>query len=242
MYIPDDMAWAFSSGDYYEKNVIFFLDKIFAKYNRPVFYDAGANYGYYSLRYSSQSNRVFSFEPVRATNAILRQNIEDNHAENIRVFDIGLSDKSGTAEINIYNSCGNNSIFERAVPSGHSLKKLGVESVRLASLDDLILAESLPDPDIIKIDVEGAELHVLKGALTAISRSLPTILFEYGATTSSDAGYSREDLLDCIDTSQYNIYGIPDDVDDIRLISHEKFDAIEVSNIIFFPKKKGQIK
>jgi len=51
--MPIDMMWAFEGGDYYEKNVIHFLDKIMTLYERPVFIDIGANYGYYSIKYST---------------------------------------------------------------------------------------------------------------------------------------------------------------------------------------------
>lgn len=97
------MIWAFTSGDYYEKNVIYFLDKIIKKYHQPILFDVGANYGYYSLRYSRVCKQVISFEPVTDTYKVLSQNIKTNNIINIVALKTGLSDITEEKTINLYS-------------------------------------------------------------------------------------------------------------------------------------------
>jgi FkbM family methyltransferase len=166
---------------------------------------------------------------------LLKRNIKKNSIRNISPFKLGIADKPGQLSINIYNSSGNNSIFERIVPEEHSLKKIGTEIIQLDTLDNLIEIHQVLPPDIIKIDVEGAELFVLKGAAKTILKYRPCILLEYSENTSKDAGYSKEDLLTVLGLYNYDIYGIPEDEKDLTLIEEANFPEHKISNIIFVP-------
>lgn len=237
LIIPDDMMWAFTSGDYYERNVIYFLDKIVKMYKQPVLFDVGANYGYYSLRYSEVCKQVFSFEPVTNTYTILCQNIKINSIVNITTIKSGLSDIAEEKTINLYSSSANNSVFERKIPLEHPLKKIGSELITLQVIDDLVNSAQILPPDIIKIDVEGSELNVLKGAKNTILMHRPTILIEYSANTSIDAGFDRRSLLEAIDLRYYIVYGISENENDFNLISKKDFNNKKISNLIFVPNE-----
>ncbi|WP_158288315.1 FkbM family methyltransferase [Mucilaginibacter psychrotolerans] len=233
-----DLAWAFSSGDYYEKNVIYFLDEVVKSYHQPVLIDVGANCGYFSTRYAAQCKNVFSFEPVKGTFSLLKRNFKRNGIRNAVPFNLGLSNAPGQLSINIYNSSGNNSIFERKIPKEHSLKKIGVELIKLDTLDNLIEKGVVSSPNIIKIDVEGAELLVLGGAAKTILKHRPTILMEYSENTSNDAGYAKEELLSVLMLDDYSIFGIPEDEQDLALIEQANFQTHKISNVIFVPRER----
>ena len=235
--VPDDLLWAFKDGEYYERNVIYFLDRIVRSYVKPIMIDVGANCGYYSIRYSDVCKKIFAFEPVASTYKTLEANIYRNSIINIKTLNYGLSEAAGELLINLYNSSANNSIFERNIPKEHSLKKIGTELIKLNSLDNLIAAKEVEIPDIIKIDVEGAELNVLKGAQKTISQYRPTILFEYSTSTALDAGYSKEILLDVLNLTNYKVYGIPEDENDCNLIFERNFDKASLANLIFVPEE-----
>lgn len=76
MELPRDMAWCFASGEYYEKNVLYWIDKVMALRSGPVLYDIGANYGYFALRYAQLCRQVYAFEPVSKTFAVLERNVK----------------------------------------------------------------------------------------------------------------------------------------------------------------------
>jgi len=95
------MLWAFDNGEYYERNVIHFLDLIFSKYEKPVFIDIGANYGYYTVKYATDCNQVICFEPLSNTYRILAENIKRNQLSNVTAHKLGLSNEKGELTINL---------------------------------------------------------------------------------------------------------------------------------------------
>ncbi len=141
--------------------------QLFERYVKPgmVVYDIGAHQGYYSLLSSTlagEPGMVIAFEPSPDNLARLRRHLELNDCKNVRVIEIAVSDREGTAR------------FETRAGSGVGhLSNDGPLEVRTTRLD--ALAEELPRPDVIKIDVEGAELDVLRGGLKTIESARPVI-------------------------------------------------------------------
>ena len=66
----------------------------------------------------------------------------------------------------------------------------------------------LPAPDFIKLDVEGAELHVLKGAIKTIGKKHPRILLEFNKETFEAAGYTQDDILNFLKPFGYKFYTV----------------------------------
>ena len=237
MNIPRDMAWCFADNEYYEKNLVYWFDKIVSDYYiKPVIYDIGANCGYFTVRYSNCSKWIYSFEPASRTYAVLDKNLRKNKLSNTVAFKVGVSNKSDAVYMYRYSSSGNNSLFMRNLPSGHPLKLIGRETVQLVVLDDFIKTGDLLIPDIMKIDVEGAEIFVLKGAKETISLYRPTILLECGECTCHDAGYEIEDLLNELRSHNYSVFGLTNDSGDMNIYPENEFTKKEICNIIAVPE------
>lgn len=235
MEIPEDMAWAFEGGDYYEKNVVHWLEKIAERQNKPVFYDVGANYGFYCLTLAPISRACVAFEPVGATFKVLRSNIDRNDLENVQCNRLALSDKVGRGTINIYSSSGNNSIFNRDLPVNHPTKLISEERIELEPLDRFIKRSGMPPPSLIKVDVEGAEMDVLGGAKNTIKKYMPIIFMEYSVATSKDAGYDRSELLSMLRSFNYRVYGLSSNPEDLSLYSPQS-KKVDIDNLIAVPK------
>jgi FkbM family methyltransferase len=127
--------------------------------------DVGANIGYYALMLANQigpGSEVICIEPEPANLVELRRNIEANHLTNVTVLAAAAAAEEGSAEL----LCGING---QVVPLGH-----GEIRVRTLALDRL--AERAIG--FIKIDVEGYELEVLRGARNLISRHQPNLFVE----------------------------------------------------------------
>jgi FkbM family methyltransferase len=239
MEVPEDMLMTFfDNGDYYEKNVSYWLEKILSGTKNKVYYDIGANYGYFCLKLAPKASHVYAFEPVSRTNDILLRNTKRNKLNNITVYKLGLSDKKSSQEINLYSSSGHNSLFLKDSLKDDPDDLIGQEVIDLVALDDLIQDERLNPPDLIKIDIEGGELFALKGARNTIKEYQPILVIEYLDIKSifGDIGYIGSDLLAEVESHNYAIYGIPADFTDLAVYPVAKFDDIGVTNIIALPK------
>jgi len=157
-------------GIYEKKELELFFNWLdFAKeeFLQGVAIDIGANIGNHSLYFSDYFKKVYSFEPNKNTFNLLSYNA--SLVDNIECFNYGLSDKESTCPMTFDKK----NIGGAKLASGISSNTV---SVSLKTLDQSIdLGEQIR---LLKIDVEGHELEVLKGAKKTITTHQPIIIFE----------------------------------------------------------------
>jgi FkbM family methyltransferase len=137
--------------------------------------DVGSNHGFYALllsRLVGLSGLVIAFEPLPANLKLLRENVELNGCENVRVVGKAVMDRHGEFELCV---AGSRSTLVALQPS----PKMQGPNIRVSALplDEIALQLRLP-VDFVKIDVEGAEEAVLRGASKTIREWHPTLLVE----------------------------------------------------------------
>lgn len=144
------------------------MQKRIARELRPgaVFYDVGANAGFYSLLASAlvAPGPVYAFEPLPANAAYLRKHLELNRIRNVELFELAISDETGTAFFTTEET--------RAMGK---LELTGDLSVQTATLDELVEEQRLAPPDFIKMDIEGAEYLALVGGKECFARHRPKL-------------------------------------------------------------------
>jgi FkbM family methyltransferase len=163
--------------------------------------DIGANVGFFSLLIAQRvgkTGRVYAFEPVPSIFARLKENIALNGFENIVPVQIAISSSSGRANMAVYH--GSSSLFRRV--SGE------VVEVPIERLDDFVEGEGIERVDAIKLDVEGAELHVIRGADKTIRRFKPIMMVEINPDTLKAAGTTPQELFDAIVSYGYKAHVI----------------------------------
>jgi len=142
---------------------------LFEKFVRKndVVYDIGAHAGYFTLLASylvGDEGKVYSFEPNKRVFNALNKNIKINNCRNTFVFNIAVSDKNSYL------------FFKTGKGSGTGrLSDVGEYKVEVVKLDDFVCKGDIFGPNVIKIDVEGEELNVLKGAKNLLEKYKPTI-------------------------------------------------------------------
>jgi len=152
-----------------------------------IFIDVGANIGLMSIfssRAIGNKGKVYSFEPVLETFTILKKNIEINKIKNIDAFNIGVSDSKGKSFIytNPYSGKGSSSFIK---PPDQSESK--EYEIIIETLDEFLIGHHLTNIRMLKIDVEGWELHVLRGARSLLrSPQAPIICVESSELTGSN--------------------------------------------------------
>lgn len=138
-----------------------------------VILDIGANIGLYSLAMAKHTKgRVYAFEPNPKTSRLAQNHIERNNVENVELHKIGLSDEVTTATLhNATDDLGKASL------RAQSSSKNDVE-VEISTIDVFLKKQKIKSVDLIKIDVEGLEMAVIRGGWKTIESQLPHILFE----------------------------------------------------------------
>jgi len=130
--------------------------------------DVGAYKGWYTFLVSKMvgaCGHVYSFEPEPSNLRILTKNVHLNRLRNVTVFGVALSNENGFKSLSISEN-----------PSMHSITlKRGCRTVNVPTykLDTLVSTGKMLKPDLVKIDVEGAELTVLKGTLNIMRKFNP---------------------------------------------------------------------
>jgi len=239
MEVPQDMTLAFfRNGDYYERSTSYWIEKLLAGTTQQVFYDIGANYGYYCLKLAPLATHIYAFEPVSRTHAMLQKNIERNGITNIIAYQRGVTDRDGTAQIYLHRTrffplvSGSSSLFHS------SLSSAGQETISVVTLDSILQEQQLLPPAVIKIDIEGGELYVLRGAREVLNTYHPILVMEFnGLEIFEDVGYARTDLLTFLQDLHYVVYGLSSNVADFTAYPLNRFAEIQVENIIALPQE-----
>lgn len=143
-----------------------------------VFYDIGANIGIHSIVASEKvrpNGVVVAFEPDERNLKLLRLNLEENSAKNVIVFDTALSDRDGVSTLALDNkNWGKSSLSPANVTPGALERTVRTTTRRL---DRVIEENGLPLPDVMKIDIEGAEGLLVRGASNLLSMNRDLIFF-----------------------------------------------------------------
>jgi FkbM family methyltransferase len=158
--------------------------------NGAVFYDVGANVGFYTLLAAVLIGRghVYAFEPVKANLVYLRRHLSLNHLENVSILECAVSDATGTASFAV----------EETRAMGHLDAGGGVE-VQMVTLDALLREGRIAPPDCIKMDIEGAEFRALLGARQCFAEHKPKLFL---------ATHGRDVLAKCCELLDAYGYGI----------------------------------
>ena len=147
--------------------------------------DAGANIGNHAVYFASvcRASRVYAFEPQKTVGEIFRRNIQLNGLEDVvELHACALGDRVGSASIGA-NDLGN--------VGGMTFVRDQQGTYELRALDSL----QLPRIDFLKIDVEGGQLDVLKGATQLLSKSRPVVWIEMLDREHSRVNYDEENEL-----------------------------------------------
>jgi FkbM family methyltransferase len=169
------------------------VEEVFLDLLKPgdVVYDIGANIGWFSMlaaRRVGPDGAVYAFEPSLANAVYLRMNAATNGFDNVVVVPAAVDDRDGWGRFT-----------EDSSLEGH-LSSDGESLVPLLSLDAWPEAAGCRPPDLLKIDVEGAEVGVLegmRGLLSAVRPALIIELHETGAEVGEvlrDAGYEHSPI------------------------------------------------
>lgn len=196
------------------------------------FYDIGANAGYMSVctaAHFAGEIKVVAIEPQpKMARAACRSMLINGFTE-FDVFPILLGDSE--REEKLYVTW--HAVHASLQPRSHSNKT--VLSIPMTTLDALIENKKLSTPDVIKIDVEGAELEAFKGGRNTLTLTKPAIIFE-SDTNAWRFGYTRKQLIEFLRECGYDRFYFIKKVGEYEPMVAS--DSSEVGNMIALTERR----
>ena len=181
-------------------------------------YDIGAFQGVLTLFFAQQvgeSGRVIAFEPHPANYDRMVGNVALNDFSNVLTRNIGVGRGPGTLELVAPSGGGLAGRASASADIRGGLESAGLDyevfTVPMNSIDREISESSLPEPDIVKIDVEGVELDVLHGMTETIARRKPRLFVEIHGSDAEAKRANAERVIGFLAEHDYSIHHVESD-------------------------------
>lgn len=174
--------------------------------------DVGANVGSHTLpmaKLVGENGKVYAFEPVPWAVKKLKQNLSLNMFTNIILETIALSDESGEMDMKFRAS------FKIGSASGVGLEGKIDESwwgeceqvkVHMETLDNYVSRHNIDRIDLVKLDVDGFEGKVIRGAMSVLARFKPILIMEVAPAWVEMRGDKIQEVLNSIEKMGYKFY------------------------------------
>jgi FkbM family methyltransferase len=189
------------------------------------FIDVGANIGVISIFASLKAGacgKILSIEASPTNYEYLKQNICMNSCENATAINMGVWNESAQMDFHYVSEVAGCSFFST---TGVSVGE--IQSVTCNTLDNILSKNKIEKINVIKIDVEGAELKALIGAKNTIQEFKPKILMEINPTTLKRFFDTElQDIYDKLKSYKYNIKLVHDNGDTEIIGSYHKLHEI----------------
>jgi FkbM family methyltransferase len=198
----DRRSWS-SAYSRYEPNVAAAIRDNLKK--GDVFWDVGANVGWFSLyasRLVGKTGSVASFEPAPDVFSLLQANTRQ--VANIKTIRVGIGNRNGNATFCAHGASSAASFIREVTEinsSYHANIPIRDIDVSIRTLDSFA---DLPYPSLLKIDVEGFELEVLRGASDLLMNMHPKLIIEIHPRQLSLSGGTEEELFHRLSRLSYS--------------------------------------
>jgi len=190
--------WDYSAKD---RNKLYSLVK-----EGDVIFDVGTNVGETLLNFAKLTGGngyVYGFEPDEKNYTGVAKNIALNSFKNLEVFKVAVSDKHETVKLYCVepHNRGMNRILQQTDDAG-----LDYTIMETTTLDDIVEMNKIDRLNLIKIDIEGYEMHALRGARQVLKRFKPVLFVEVGYTRLLMNKTSPGELIRFLETHGYEVY------------------------------------
>lgn len=210
VYPRNEISRAVFLTGYYEPNEFYMLNTIL----KPgmTFLDVGANMGLYTLfaaRKVTERGVVLAIEPSSREFQRLKKNVEANSLRNVRLLQVAVANWQSEADLLIamQERSGHNTLGT----FGYNTQLESKEHVQVERLDDVIRREGLTRLDVVKMDIEGAELLALQGAAQTLTRFRPIVLLELSDRSLQHQGCNSGQVWEFLSQRAYRIYAFDKD-------------------------------
>jgi FkbM family methyltransferase len=172
------------------------------------FMDIGSNVGLFAIAAAKkiEHGKVYAFEPCASTFQILKENIRFNALNNIIAVPRALGDRKGQAIFYI-NARGKDGLNTMGRPAHPDCQIVSQELIQVTTLDDFLEDHGISRIDVMKVDVEGAELLVFRGGIKLLQRrDAPLILYESYCFCTKGFNYHPVEIMWLLEQCGYSFF------------------------------------
>ena len=193
----------------------FDLSKAFP--NRPVkvIFDIGANIGQTAveIRKFYPYSQILCFEPVKSTYEILRKKLKSD--DKAQAYQLGFGPESTEAQMIVEEHSDMSRLIDSSEEENKNINKENLETVKIETLDNFCKEQGIDHIDILKIDTEGHDLDVLKGAMSLFhDLKIDVVELEAGMYPGNARHVPFEALKSFMEDRGYLLFGIYEQVDE----------------------------
>lgn len=193
----------------YESDLVDSIYTRLKNIENPIFLDIGANIGLISLAILKKvpNVKIFSFEPGYIAYKSFDTTIFANKLlDNVKLFNLALSDKIGSSSF-FYHEDSDTS-GDGFINTGRSKSLAKKIVIKTDTLDNWFENQNIDKLDLIKIDVEGAELLVLKGGEISLKKYKPIIFLEISKENLKVYPYTEKEIISYLESINYSLYDL----------------------------------
>jgi len=198
-----------STNRVYEPELIENISNELEKSNEPIFLDVGTNIGLISLAIAHKNKevKIYGFEPSTIPFKTFSTTIFANELED-RIFlsSFALSNESGFLDFSVHG--GRDSSGDGILDTKRSQNKVNFIKVSSTTLDEWWEKQSKPKINVIKIDIEGAELFALQGGVSLLRETQPVIFLEISKENLKVYPYKAEDIFSFFELNKYSLQNL----------------------------------
>ncbi|WP_286080278.1 FkbM family methyltransferase [Parablautia intestinalis] len=226
-----------SLGDY-EPLELDMVSRIVSYMKEGVFFDVGANLGWYTMNVKKQNPqmKIYAFEPVTETFNKLNRNVELNKLEKVDMYNIGLYKEDTTLKF-YYDIVASGASSMQNLRENSETREI---TCKMERLDDFVNCHDIRTIDFVKCDVEGSELFVYEGGIESIKKYKPVIFSEMLRKWSAKFGYHPNNIIDLLATAGYQCFVIKEK-GKLRKFHRVDEETIETNYFFLHPEKHAEI-
>lgn len=171
---------------------------------KDIVFDVGTNIGSVANWFASRTQHVHCFEPHPDNLRMTSEQIEIRKTKNITLSQIALGSQPGTLQLNVKSFHGHHSLIDTKITP--TIEKI---DVKVDTVDRYCMTMNIEQIDFLKVDVEGFEEEVLKGAKGMLSNGkIKLVLFEHRKSILSSVGKLGKDIFTPLLENGYTVFGL----------------------------------
>ncbi len=214
--------WAGLSGE--RQELLFVLDIL-----QPgmIFFDVGANAGPFALTAANKAGAtgVFAFEPCSLTCELLRKNVALNGLTDVTVVQKALGSVISEGVLHL-NARGRDDLNTLGQPIHPLCRVVGQEKVHITTVDTFMKEQNISHVDLMKVDIQGAELLLFRGARKLLQRpDAPLIVYEDRGFLTRGFGYHPVEILWFLESCGYSLFMLSGENEISELNANYKHDS-----------------